>query len=283
MKNLWVLTAALMAMVSMALVSCGDEEPLEPGDDGDDNPPTYTIVKVPCTVKGVAFNMVKVEGSTFGMGSNSGNTDEAPYHDVTLSDYYISETEVTQELYEKIMGTTDSYFSGYKRPVDYCSWNKACAFITQLNALTGKHFRLPTEAEWEYAAKGGKFAKWPNNYNMSYYKYSGSDNIDDVAWCKTNSDEETHDVATKQPNELGIYDMSGNVNEWCSDWFGSYGEAAVTNPTGPASGPGHVRRGGSWWNVETYCRNTYRDYLNVDNDVNGAFYGIRLCHSASNW
>ena len=279
MKNLWTLTVLLMAMLIMCLVSCGDDENPEPLEDGDDTPPAYTIKKVPYSVKGITFNMMKVDGGTFGMGSNMGYTDEAPWHLVTLSDYYISETEVTQELYKAVMGTTQSYFSGNKRPVDYCSWDLACAFIVKLNVLTGKNFRLPTEAEWEYAAKGGRLSAGYNNHR--YYKYSGSNNIDEVAWHKTNSSEETHDVATKAPNELGIYDMSGNVDEWCSDWFGSYSEEAVTNPKGATSGPGHVRRGGSWWNVETYLRNTYRDYLTSSSDVNGAMYDIRLCLSDS--
>ncbi len=278
-----LLTAALITLASTTHVSCGDEaEENTPRIDSEEIPFTYTIIKVPYTVKGISFNMIKVEGCTFGMGHNSAMTDEAPWHLTTLSDYYISETEVTQELYQAVMGNNQSYFIGNKRPVDYCSWDDAYAFVSKLSTLTGQPFRLPTEAEWECAAKGGIASKNGTNFNHHYYKYSGSDNIDDVGWCKTNSDNETHDVATKLPNELGIYDMSGNVKEWCSDWYGNYGsEEEVTSPKGPASGPGHVHRGGSWWNVETYCRNTYRDYLNSSSDVNGAMYGIRLCLSAS--
>ena len=215
------------------------------------------------TVNGVTFTMVEVEGSTFTMGATAEQGSDAfdeeyPAHQVTLSSYCIGEIEVTQELWLAVMGSNPSYFQGDQRPVEYVSWNDCQIFIAKLNELTGKTFRLPTEAEWEYAARGGKRSQG--------YKYSGSNTIGDVAWYDTNSlsvgysspDYGTHAVATKSPNELGLYDMSGNVWEWCQDWYGSYSSESQTNPTGPASGSCRVYRGGSWTYEATICRVSYR-------------------------
>ena len=212
------------------------------------------------TVNGVSFNMIAVEGGTFQMGATSEQGsdaygDEKHVHSVTLSDYYIGETEVTQELWEAVMGSNPSVFSGYpQRPVECVSWNNCQEFITKLNNLTGKNFRLPTEAEWEYAARGGN--------KSNGYKYSGSNTIGNVAWYTDNSGFETHDVKTKQANELGIYDMSGNVWEWCQDWYGSnyYSNSPSTNPTGPTSGSARVLRGGGWYDNAGYCRVSYRNF-----------------------
>ena len=200
------------------------------------------------TLNGISFKMVRVEGGTFQMGSNDGSSAEKPVHEVTVSRFSIGATEVTQELWEAVMGSNPSYFKGSKRPVEKVSWNDCQTFITKLNQLTGKTFRLPTEAEWEYAARGGNKSKG--------YTYSGSNTIDNVAWYTVNCydkgesspDYGTHDVATKAPNELGIYDMSGNVWEWCQDWYGSdyYSSTPSNNPTGPSSGSKRVKRGGSW-------------------------------------
>lgn len=203
------------------------------------------------TVNGVSFTMVAVKGGTFTMGATSEQTgaysDESPTHLVTLSDYYIGETEVTQELWQAVMGSNPSYFTGnLQRPVEEVSWNDCQTFITKLNALTGETFSLPTEAEWEYAARGGNKAQG--------YLYSGSNTIGDVAWYTSNSSSTTHPVKTKQANELGIYDMSGNVWEWCADWYGSYSSSAQTDPVGPSSGSDRVLRGGSWVHVAAYCR-----------------------------
>ena len=203
------------------------------------------------TVNGVSFTMVAVKGGTFTMGATSEQTgaysDESPTHLVTLSDYYIGETEVTQELWQAVMGSNPSNFTGnLQRPVEKVSWNDCQTFITKLNALTGETFSLPTEAEWEYAARGGNKAQG--------YLYSGSNTIGDVAWYTSNSSSTTHPVKTKQPNELGIYDMSGNVWEWCSDWYGSYSSSAQTDPVGPSSGSYRVLRGGSWDYGAAYCR-----------------------------
>ncbi len=199
-------------------------------------------------VGGVAFKMIKVQAGTFKMGSTTGESDEQPVHSVTISkDYYIGETEVTQELWTAVMGSNPSYYaSGSQLPVEKVSWNDCQTFISKLNSLTGANFRLPTEAEWEFAARGGN--------QSAGYIYSGSDTIDDVAWYISNSGEKTHVVKTKQPNELGIYDMSGNVREWCSDWYGNYSSASVTDPTGASSNFYSVNRGGSCIHMAYDCR-----------------------------
>ena len=204
--------------------------------------------KLRITVKGVSFNMVMVSGGTFQMGApsekdyNHGiSEDELPVHQVTLSDYHIGETEVTQELWLAVMGSNPSaHYWPYnpQNPVEQVSWNDCQTFITKLNQFTGMHFRLPTEAEWEFAARGGNASKG--------YIYSGSNDIGEVAWYFDNSDYNTHEVGTKSPNELGIFDMSGNVLEWCQDWKGPYSSSAQTNPTGPSSGNARVLRGSSW-------------------------------------
>ena len=210
-------------------------------------------------VNGVSFNMVKVTGGTFQMGATSEQgsyySDERPVHQVTLSDYCMGETEVTQELWRAVMGNNPSYYSGSDNlPVEMGSWDDCQKFITKLNQLTGQNFRLPTEAEWEFAARGGNLSKG--------YKYAGSNQIDEVAWYYNNSSSKTHPVGTKTPNELGLYDMSGNVWEWCEDWYGSYSSNNQTNPTGPSSGSYRVLRGGSWLDSAGYCRVSYRgDYF----------------------
>ena len=227
------------------------------------------------TVKGVEFKMIKVEGGTFSMGATSEQTnyddDEKPVHSVTLSDYYIGETEVTQELWEAVMGSNPSYFEGdNQRPVENVSWNDCQKFIKKLNRLTGKEFRLPTEAEWEYAARGGKYSK---DYA---YKYSGSDNADEVAWYYGNSGDKTHPVKTKKANKLGLYDMSGNVSEWCNDWHDDnyYRNSPQTNPTGPSKGEYRVLRGGCFFNYDRLVRVSNRGNSTPDFSFN--IYGLRL-------
>ena len=211
-------------------------------------------------VNGVNFKMIKVEGGTFKMGATyeqGGNVYdfESPVHSVTLPDYYIGETEVTQELWKAVMGKNPSWFKyNPQKPVENVSWHDCQSFIKRLNELTGKNFRLPTEAEWEYAARGGNKSKG--------YKYSGGNDINEMAWYKGNSNSQTHDVKTKSPNELGIYDMSGNVLEWCEDWFGYYSSSSQTNPKGPSSGSYRVLRGGSWKNGARYCRVSNRSNRN---------------------
>ena len=202
------------------------------------------------------------------MGSNDSEATywEKPVHNVTLSDYYMGETEVTQELWEAVMGTNSSNFRGLNKPVENVSWEECQEFIAKLNEMTGKNFSLPTEAQWEYAARGG---------NKSHgYKYSGSNTISEVAWYGNNSSLSTHRVGAKSPNELGLYDMSGNVWEWCSDRYGEYSASSQMNPTGPTTGSSRVCRGGGWDSSATYCRvvnrliNSYGDRY--------FFYGFRL-------
>lgn len=207
------------------------------------------------TVNGVQFTMVAVEGGTFTMGATSEQGSDAldfekPAHQVTLSDYYIGQTEVTQSLWKAVMGSNPSNYKGDNLPVEQVSWDECQVFIQKLNQLTGKQFRLPTEAEWEYAARGGRKSRG--------YKYAGGNDIGLVAWYKGNSGNETHPVATKQANELGIYDMSGNVWEWCSDWYGDYQSSSQSDPQGPSSGFFRVSRGGSYYCNAGICRVSYR-------------------------
>ena len=198
------------------------------------------------TVNGVSFKMIAVRGGTFQMGSDDSYENLRPVHQVTLSDYYIGETEVTQELWTAVMGSNPSHFTGNMQlPVENVSWYDCQTFISRLNQLTGKTFRLPTEAQWVYAVRGGNKSKG--------YTYSGSNEIDEVAWYYDNSDLTTHPVKTKAPNELGIYDMTGNVFEWCSDWYGPYSSAAQTDPTGPATGDYRINCGASWLSSAEDC------------------------------
>ena len=217
------------------------------------------------------FEMVFVKGGTFTMGATAEQgsyayDDEKPAHSVTVSDFYIGKYEVTQAQWEAVMGKNLSRFKGNIRPVENVSWNDIQEFIEKLNAKTGKKYRLPTEAEWEYAARGGNQSKG--------YKYSGSNNIDEVAWYTNNSGTQTHPVGQKQPNELGLYDMSGNVFEWCSDWYGSYSSGSQTNPTGPANGSRRVVRGGCCCDIARSCRvsNHYKDYPSY----RSSYVGFRL-------
>ena len=216
-------------------------------------------------------NMVYVEGGTFMMGATSEQgsdayDDEKPAHQVTLSSFSIGRYEVTQEEWEAVMGSNPSNFKGKKLPVEQVSWDDCQTFIRKLNQMTGKQFRLPTEAEWEYAARGGNKSRG--------YKYAGGDNLGSVAWYTDNSGNKTHEVGKKQPNELGLYDMSGNVREWCQDWYGKYGSSSQTNPKGLSSGSSRVFRGGSWNDIARNCRVSFRNY-----DTPGLRYydlGLRL-------
>lgn len=221
-------------------------------------------------VGGVSFDMVWVEGGTFRMGATSEQGSDAcineePVHRVTLNSYYIGKTEVTQALWKAVMGSNPSHFKGDNLPVEFVSWDDCHEFIRKLNSLTGRNFRLPTEAEWEFACRGGN--------NSRSYKYSGSNYIDNVAWYDGNSGYKTHPVATKLPNELGIYDMSGNVWEWCSDRYGKYSSGVQTNPKGPYDGSCRVLRGGGWHRDAWYCRSSFRDY---DPGYRGSVRGLRL-------
>ena len=223
---------------------------------------------------GISIDMVKVEAGTFMMGATSEMKDpyddEKPVHQVTLTnDYYMGKYEVPQALWEAVMGSNPSKYKGDNLPVEKVSWNDCQEFISKLNSMTGRKFRLPTEAEWEYAARGGKRSRG--------YQYSGNSNISDVAWYDGNSGSKTHPVGTKQANELGIYDMSGNVYEWCLDWYGSYSSSSQTNSTGADSGSFRVFRGGGWNSDAGCCRSSFRCYVTPDSRY---FYlGLRLALS----
>ncbi len=291
MKKIKFISLLIVAL-GMGFTSCEKDEP---------------TLKNDITKDGI-FNglpndeMVFVQGGTFTMGATEDQgtsepyDDEYPSHQVTVSDFYIGKYEVTQQLWEYVMnysgtaadGSTMSAYAsevwlgkmpsstyglGPYYPAYYVSWEDIVnIFIPRLNKITGKTFRLPTEAEWEYAARGG---------NMSQgYKYSGSNTIDDVAWYSDNSSETTHKVGTKAPNELGLYDMSGNVWEWCSDWYDEnyYSSSPSNNPTGPTSGSYRVDRGGSWGNNARSCRVSYRDRSTPD--YRDCYYGFRLVCSS---
>jgi len=206
--------------------------------------------------KAPEIEMVFVKGGTFTMGCTAEqgsdcDYDEKPAHSVTVGNFQIGKYEVTQALWEAVMGDNPSNFDGDGNlPVEQVSWNDVQEFIQKLNAKTGKNYRLPTEAEWEYAARGGNKSKG--------YKYSGSSNIDDVAWYGGNGGSKTHPAGTKQANELGIYDMTGNVWEWVSDWYGDYSSGAQNNPKGPNTGFHRVYRGGSWPGAARFCRVSLR-------------------------
>ena len=238
------------------------------------------------SIKGVTFTMIPVEGGTFQMGSKSSSYDEHPIHSVTLSDYYIGQTEVTQELWEAIMGkqramgalsagllglgikelVSANTNKGPDNPISNITWNDCQKFIQKLNKITGQNFRLPTEAEWEFAARGG---------NKSHgYKYSGSNNADSVAWYSVNSNSKVHPVRKKAPNELGIYDMSGNVSEWCADKYDYYDETPQINPMGPANGTEYVLRGGCYDYNDKDIRVASRSKSKPK--VGSVWYGLRL-------
>jgi formylglycine-generating enzyme required for sulfatase activity len=203
----------------------------------------------------IAGDMVFVQGGTFKMGGTIEHgsdcyDNEKPVHDVTVGDFYIGKYQVTQKLWAQVTGGNPSKFLGDDLPVENVSWNDVQEFIAKLNRQTGKKYRLPTEAEWEYAARGG------NGGNG--YKYAGSGDIDVVAWYGGNGGDKTHQVGTRRPNESGIYDMSGNVWEWVSDWYGGYAAEAQENPQGPPSGSHRVHRGGSCYSAAKHCRVSLR-------------------------
>ena len=222
-------------------------------------------------VNGVKFKMIAVEGGSFMMGTTPGQGNDArenekPAHKVIVDDFFIGETEVTQELWFAVMGSNPSHFKNKdgNYPVENVSWNDVQEFIKKLNEITGQQFRLPFESEWEYAARGGK--------KSTDKKYAGSDDIDEVAWYKDNAGGMTHAVASKKANELGIYDMSGNVWEWCEDWYGGYEATELVNSQRTINSSHIVMRGDSWYNGESRVsfRRGYRP------DTRGFDRGFRL-------
>ncbi len=225
---------------------------------------------------GIVLEMVKVEHGTFTMGKLSNDSDaddDEPPHRVTLTnDYWLGKYEVTQKQWRAVMGSNPSFFKGDVFPVECVSWDDVQEFCNKLNAKysgklpSGYEFRLPTEAEWEYASKGGK--------KSNGYKYSGSNSIGDVAWYVDNFGGKTHEVGTKKENELGLYDMSGNVWEWCYDWYGEYSSGSQTDPIGSNTGSGLVFRGGCWGSLSKGCRSSDRYSLAPSGRT--SFLGFRL-------
>lgn len=216
------------------------------------------------TIQNQTFIMLPVEGGPFLMGSleddAEGYDDERPQHEVSVSDFLIGQFPVTQALWKAAMnGENPSDFQGDEHPVEQVSWDDITQqFLPELRKITGLAYRLPTEAEWEYAARGGK-------YNAEGYKYAGSDRLKDVGWFRENSDESTKPVGLKSANQLGIYDMSGNVREWCEDWYAGseyyaicHEKGTVENPRGPAPRARRVYRGGSWNQDAQFCRSSCR-------------------------
>ena len=196
--------------------------------------PSGRVITIPVK-DGVSIEMIRVKSGSFDMG----NVFNEPIHRVTLTnDYYLGKYEVTQALWKTVMGNNPSFFKEDNNPVEQVSWDDCQIFIEKLNALTGFHFRLPTEAEWEYAESGGRKSRG--------YRYSGSNTLGDVAWHNGNSGSKTHTVGTKQPNELGIYDMTGNVAEWCQDVYGPYASGPQNNPMGAKAGKNRVVRDGDY-------------------------------------
>lgn len=234
------------------------------------------------------FKMIFVKGGTFQMGNYSGDDDEKPVHSVTVSNFYMGEFEVTQALWQEVMGSTvyqqrDKANTswpmcgvGANYPMYYVNHSEAEEFCGRLNQRLrgqlpdGYSFALPTETEWEYAARGGS--------KSNAYTCSGSNYLSDVGWYADNSSESTHAVGMKRANELGLYDMSGNVWEWCADWYGSYVSSAQTNPQGPSSGSRRVLRGGGWSNGALYCRVAHRGSNSPSNRYNGNGFRLALVH-----
>ena len=239
-------------------------------------PEKYTQSIAPSSGKSFSFGMIPIEGGSFMMGGSDDEEleREKTIHRVELSSFWMGEFPVTQALWQAVLGENPSTFPGLDRPVESVSWlDSTKRFLPALNNLCGKNYRLPTEAEWEYAARGG-------NHHSSFL-YSGSNRLGDVAWYAENSHDETKAAGLKQPNALGLYDLSGNVYEWCADWYDEnyyqtcVEQQIVKNPTGPEKGQYRVLRGGSWnLNNPRYCRVSDR-YLNYP--VNAFNYvGFRL-------
>ena len=222
------------------------------------------------TLNGLRYELALVEAGTFTMGAapevQKPSSFETPAHQVTLTkNYLIGKTVVTQAQWAAIMGENPAYFEGDNFPMRDVSWDDCQSFIDKINAATGKNFRLPTEAEWEFAARGGNKSK--------HFLYSGSNDINAVAWYLDNNRDALSEVAKKQPNELGLYDMSGNILEWCYDWYADYSDKPQTDPTGPETGPERVTRGGTYYWEEEYCRPSMRQKLEPDQ---GGGIGLRL-------
>ena len=223
----------------------------------------------------ILANMVKCSAGSFMMGSPSGelggNSDETQ-HQVTISKpFYIGKYEVTQKEFEAVMGTDPSKFRGENKPVECVSWNDAKEFCEKLNKYAknipqGYKFDLPTEAQWEYACRAGTTTSFNSGKNITIYSdyWQTCANLDEVGWYYSNSGSKTHEIGQKKPNAWGIFDMHGNVREWCKDWYGDYPSSSVTDPTGSNSGSDRVTRGGSWGINASFCRSANRRFFNPD-------------------
>ena len=224
--------------------------------------------QLPTLIQQIIDNMVHVDGGTFMMGRKTKwyEASDEEEHQVTLSSFSINKYEVTQEEWEAVMGNNPSNFMGAKLPVEQVSWDDCQVFISKLNELTGMSFRLPSEAEWEYSARGGN--------NNSGCVYAGSNDLNEVAWFDRNSEGKSHEIGLKLPNELGLYDMCGNIREWCQDWYGDYSALEQKNPQGPLSGNLRVIRGGGWDSSKEYCLLSSRDRCSPN--YRNAKLGLRL-------
>lgn len=272
-----ILTSSIALVVLNALLISSSSSPA---------PITFGKVLTPQVTNTLKYPLSGVDGGSFMMGATSeqgsdAEDDEKPAHRVTVGDFFIGTYPVTQKLWRDVMGSLPSdipsNFRGDNKPVVCVSWNDCQDFITKLNRRRSEmnlaefsswRFRLPTEAEWEYAARGGKQSRG--------YKYAGSNDIERVAWYTSNSNSQIHEVGGKSPNELGIYDMSGNVWEWCSDWYDRdyYKSSPTTNPRGPSSGSDRVLRGGGWIYNAGICRVSIRNFSTPDFRLN--LCGFRL-------
>jgi formylglycine-generating enzyme required for sulfatase activity len=213
------------------------------------------------------MSFARIPAGTFDMGSDANpSSDQSPIHRVTITRAFeLQTTEVTQAQWRAVMGNNPSHFQGDDRPVEQVSWEDAQEFIRRLNKLDrGKDYRLPTEAEWEYAYRAGETER-------------GNDDLDESAWWHRNSENQTHPVAQKRPNAWGLYDMLGNVWELCADWKDSYPAGPVTDPTGPSHGYYKVSRGGSWFDVAAAANPTFRS--TPAPDYRGNSQGLRLARS----
>ena len=277
--------ALLFVFGIFAAISCGKDPVFEQGDyiyENDDFTKVDNINGIiihwaddveiseeqKTVIRNLVANLVRVEGGTFQMGAQNNDAqgvnydpeaadNESPVHEVTLSSYYIGKYEVTQQEWHAVMGYDldwpEQYGVGERRPAYNLSRADALQFVAKLSAMTRLPFRLPTEAQWEFAARGGN--------NTRHYRFSGSSSVDDVAWHKGNSQSMVHSVGEKQPNELELFDMSGNVWEWCLDAYGPYSGMSQTNPVS-YEGDKFVLRGGAWTYIPNYCRVTCRDAYN---------------------
>ena len=275
----WIVIAALFILFWLIWDYAGTTkvQPRAPANESIETP-LVTISTLDFTELQYGMEMAYVRGGTFLMGCTPEQGDDCyDYEDslrmTTVSDFYIGKHEITQSQWEAVMGSNPSNFKGSNLPAENVSWVDAQEFIGKLNAATGRKYRLPTEAEWEYAARGGRQTRG--------YKYSGSSDVGEVAWYEGNSENITHPVGTKKANELGLYDMSGNVWEWVSDWYGEYESASQTDPKGPDEGTLRVIRGGGWGSYARGVR--LSNYFNNDPDYRYNILGFRLaCDSTCN-